>query len=363
MVLVMTLATEVPNPPVMKIQIHLTKEKTILAELQLIPISQLRLNPNNVRFKDLDRKLSEKEMEDLIWGEGDSRSLSREIKFSNGLSEPPYVQEISDGNYIIIEGNRRIVCSRKVIEDIKSGKEKDLSQLKLDPAQCIILPKDVDAKSIAIFLARYHVSGKKEWAAFNQSAHVYDLVNKHNFDQDDVTRAVSLSKTKVNQMLKAYDTTLKYRKKYSDEELWIHRYSTFEELHKSKGLKDWANDPRNLEMFMEWVHRNQFPMAIKVRKLAPIVEDAQEAYKAMKKGATVDEAKEILDQKAGKRSTAAKVANDVDDQVQNFQELIQNFPRSKMREFARDGKKLQNIEAVYKEFGRLIKDIKTLGSR
>ena len=358
----MTMAAEIKNPPIMKVQIHLTKQKTILGELQLIPLSALKLDTNNVRFKDLDRKLSEKEMEELIWGEADSRSLSREITFSNGLSEPPYVQEISDGNFRVVEGNRRIVVTRKVVADIKSEKEKDLSLSKLDPVQCIVFPKDVDAKDIAIFLARYHVSGKKEWAAFNQSAHVYDLINKYDFDQDDVTKAVSLSKTKVNQMLKAYETTLKYKKKYPEEELWIRKYSTFEELFKKKSLKEWVSDPQNLEMFMEWVHRNQFPMAIKVRKLEPIIQDAKEAYKALKKGATIDEAREILDHKAGKRTIAAKVADDVDDQVQSFQELIHNFPRSKMLEFAKDGKKLENIEGVYKEFGRLLKDIKALGS-
>ena len=83
----------------------------------------------------------------------------------------------------------------------------------------------------------------------------------------------------------------------------------------------------------------------------------------MKKGATVDEAKEILDRKAEKRTIAAKVADDVEDEVQSFKELIHNFPRSKMREFAKDGNKLKNIEEVYKDFGRLLKDIKTLGSR
>lgn len=344
----------------MKMLIQISKDQTILGELRYVPLSKIMLDPKNVRFKHLDRILSDQEIEDRISDEGESKSLIREIKFSGGLSEKPFVQDLEDGNYKVIEGNRRTVCLRKIVSEIKSGKEKEIALETIDPVQCIVIPKEVTEESLAVFLARIHVSGKKEWAAFNQSAHVYDLINKHDFDQDDVARAVSISKTKVNNMIKSYESTLKYKEKFPDDDLWIRRYSHFEELFKKKNLKEWVSDPLNLDLFMKWVHSNQFPMAIKVRKLDGIVQDGKDAYKAMKKGANVDEAYEILQQQDQKRTLTAKIADDVEDKVKEFQELLHNFPRGKMKELSKDKDRMQEFEALYSDFGEIIKDIKSM---
>jgi len=351
---------EVQNPSATKIQIQITKDKTVLGELRLIPLSKLKLDPKNVRFRHLDRTLNDKEIEEWISTEGDTKSLLREIRFSNGLSEKPYIQEITDGNFKLIEGNRRTVCLRRIKQEIESGKEKEIPLSKIDPQQCIVLPKDVSEKEFAIFLARFHVSGKKEWAALNQSAHVYDLINKYDFEYEDVANAISISKTKVTQMKKAYESTLKYREKYPDDDLWIRRYSHFEELWKRKYLKEWANDHFNLDLFMKWVHDNQFPMAIKVRKLDLIIQDGKEAYKAIKKGATIDEAVEILQSQEQKRTITAKISDEVENKVNDFDELLQNFPLGKMKEIAEDKEKMKRFEELYKNFGQVIKHIKTI---
>ncbi len=357
----MTMVNPAQNTPSMKIQINISKDKTILGDLKFIPQSELHLNPKNVRFKHLDKILTDKEIEDWISDEADTRSLLKEIRFSNGLSEKPYVQEISDAKFRVVEGNRRIVCLRKIASEIKSEDEKDITLDAVEPVQCIVFPKDVSEKLLAIFLARIHVSGKKEWDAFNQSGHVYDLVKKHDFDYDDVTKAVSISKSKVKKMLSAYEATQKYREKFPDDNMWIRRYSHFEELFSRKVLKEWAEEPLNLELFMKWVHANQFPMAIKVRKLVAIIEDGKDAYNALKKGAVIDDAAELLKRQTENRTLTAKIADDVEDTVRGFKELVENFPRGKMKELAKHEEKLQNLKAVYKDFGRLIKEIESYG--
>ncbi len=358
----MTLQTE-PSKQPMKIQIAISKETTVLGELRYIPLSELMLDSRNVRFRHLDRTLSDKEIEEWISSEGDTKSLEKEIRFSSGLSEKPFVQEQPNGKFRVVEGNRRTVCLRKIAEKIKSDKEKGIHIERIDPTQCIVIPHDVDERQLAIFLARIHVSGKKDWRAINQAAHVYDLIRLYDYDYDDVAQAVSISKSKVTQMLKAYEATLQFRDKYPDEDLWTRRYSHFEELFKKKGLKEWCSEPQNLELFMKWVHGNQFPMAIKVRKLDPIIQDGKDAYIALKKGATIDEADEVLKQKTQKVTLTSKIADDVDNKMDSFKELLQNFPRGKMREFSKNENKLNDFEDLYKDFGRLIKDIKTLGGR
>ncbi len=343
-----------------KVQIQISKNNTILGELQYIPLSSILLDPKNIRFKHLDRTLSDQEIEEWISEEGDIKSLIREIRFSGGLSEKPYVQDLEDGNYRAVEGNRRTVCLRKIAQEIKSGKEKEFSLKIIDPVQCIVIPKNITDKSLAVFLARIHVSGKKDWAALNQSAHVYDLIRKHDFDQEDVAHAISISKTKVNSMIKSYEATLKYKEKFPDDDLWLRRYSHFEEIFKKKDLKEWVSDPLNLDLFMKWIHNNQFPMAIKVRKLDGIIQDGKDAYKAMKKGATIDEANKILQTQDQTRTSTAKIADNIEDRVQEFQELLQNFPRGKMKEFSKDKGRMQEFEALYNDFGEIIKDIKSM---
>jgi len=111
---------------------------------------------------------------------------------------------------------------------------------------------------------------------------------------------------------------------------------------------------------MKWVHNNQFPMAIKVRKLEGIIQDGKDAYKAMKKGANIDEATEVLQQQEKTRTLTAQIAGDVEVKVKDFQELLQNFPRGKMKEYSKDKDRMQEFEALYSDFGEIIKDIKSM---
>ena len=85
-------------------------------------------------------------IEQWIWDESDTKSLLREIRFSGGLSEKPFVQETPDGNYHVVEGNRRTVCMRKIAKEIKSGKETEIQISNIDPIQCNCYSKKCKSK-------------------------------------------------------------------------------------------------------------------------------------------------------------------------------------------------------------------------
>ena len=347
-------------PPLTKIQIHIRKDKTVLADLMPISLSQLKLDPNNVRFKHIEEPMTDEEIAKYIWNENDTKSLLREIKFSEGLSEPPIVKKISDSEYLVIEGNRRTVCLNHWAEEIRSRKEKNITMEKIDPVQCVVLPPDIDEASIALYLARQHVSGKKEWRALNQAAHVYDLINKYDYDWLDVSHAISMGKNTINLNLKAFQITLDYHKKYPEDQDWLNRFSHFLELYKRRTLKEWAENPKNIEKFMEWVNNGKIPMAIHVRKLDKILLENKSAYKALQKGATILEAEEKI--KDTEKDTTASISENADNQLQEMFDFVRNFPRSKMQELAKNPEKLGNLEDFYKECGRLIKDIKVIGT-
>lgn len=360
----MSSETALPNSTVpSKIQLSITGDRIIEADIKSISLSQLKLDPANVRFKHVAEPMTDDQIEDWIWKETDTKSLAREIKFSKGLTEKPYVRQISNSEYLVIEGNRRNVCIRKIAKEIRSGKEKTVTMDQIDPLQCIVLPKDTSDSDIALFLARIHVSGKKDWAALNKGVHVYDLIKKHDYDYDEVAKAISIGKNTISQNVKAYDATLFYHKKYPDDDRWLQRFSHFLELYKKRALKEWADDPTHLEKFMSWIYNDKLPMAIHVRKLDKIILESKDAYKAMKNNATIDEATEIMKEQEKRKSLTSSISENVDGQVLDLFELVHHFPRSKMQEIAKDSDKLKSFESLHKEFGRLLKDIKAVGGK
>lgn len=339
-----------------KMKFNISEDKIITADIMSVPLSKLKLDPNNVRFKHIEALMTDQQLEQVIWKESDTKSLLKEIRYSQGLSEHPLVKKTSDGNYVVKEGNRRTVCLRKLKEDIASKKEENIPIEKIDTVQCIVLPEDVNDSAIALYLARIHVSGKKPWSAANQGAHVYDLVRKYDYDWSEIARSINVSKNTINQMVKAFDATMEYHEQYPKDERWLHRYSHFLELYKRRGLKDWADEPKNLEQFRQWVFDNKLPMAIHVRKLEKIILEDRNAYEAMQNGASILEAEEKM--KESKKGNLGAASDDVDFQVQNFVEFMRNFPRNKMQEFSKDKEQIQKLESLHKEIGQLIHDIK-----
>ncbi|NWK06036.1 hypothetical protein HX827_01675 [Marine Group I thaumarchaeote] len=340
-----------------KYPLNISGEEAIQADIVSIPLNYLKLDPNNVRFKHIPTPLSDKEIEEHILLESDTKSLLREIKFSRGLSEAPFVKKLSDLEYLVIEGNRRTVCMRTLVGEISSGKEKDIPRERIDPIDCILLPENMKSADIALLLTRIHVSGKKDWPAMDKGAHVYDLIEIHGMDYDDVAKAVHISKNTISQNVKAYKQTLLYHEKFPEDESWLQRFSHFLELYKKRGLKEWVEVPDNMKEFMQWINKGQIPMAIQVRKLDKIILEDKEAYKAMTKGGTIEHALEIFAQ----NESVKKTDEGSDTQMKNWLVMIKSFPRDKMQELAKDRAKLEEYEEAHREFGKLLKDVKALG--
>lgn len=355
--------TSIKNPTstTKQLEIPITSEKIITADIQSLPLINLKLDPQNVRFRHIQDLMTDEELEESIWKESDTKNLLKEIRFSQGLSEKPLVKKISDSEYIVKEGNRRTVCLRKLSEEISTRKEDNIPIEKIDPLQCVVLPEDVDDAALALYLARIHVSGKKPWSAANQGAHVYDLIRKFDYDWNEIAKAINVSKTTINQMVKAFDATMEYHDKYPNDEGWLRRYSHFLELYKRRNLKEWSDDPKNLEQFRKWVFDGKIPMAIQVRKLEKIILEDRNAYQAMQNGSGILEAEEIMKGTVKRKNQSQSLSEEVDSQVLNFQEFMRSFPRNKMHEVAKDQEQLQHLKSLHNEFGRLIKDIEKFG--
>ena len=247
-------------------EISVVPGRTINAELVKVPIQMLKLDPNNVRFRHLQNLQSEQEMEEAIIKERDTTNLLNEIKYSAGLQNPIVI----DSNFIVREGERRLVCCRDIINDPKI-EESTKSKFRMLP--CIKLPENTNPKDIGIYLARVHVGGNKPWRAFNQAAHIFDLHEKYGTTLEEIRKSLSMGKIRVKNTLDSYKLLSEYADKFSSlDKDWVEKYSYFLEFFKKRSkIKYWIDSRENQEKFMEWVKEGKFLRGEDVRDLPYIV--------------------------------------------------------------------------------------------
>ena len=123
-----------------------------------------------------------------------------------------------------------------------------------ESTQCLMLPDDVDSAEVALLIARFHVSGKKEWSPLSQAEQIFEMVTKRGMSMLEIGAALSVSAKKADVMLRAYQATLDYGRLHPDVEgKWIHKFSYFYELFRNEFLRHWADELGNLDTFFSFI--------------------------------------------------------------------------------------------------------------
>jgi hypothetical protein len=258
------------------VDLEVTQGRKIPAKLVSVPIRQLRLSPTNPRIRHKLPTSEESEIEEWLWREEGTRALYNEIRYSGGLSEKPII----DSNLFVIEGNRRIVCLRRLDDQVKNGELPEYPENTFEKVQSLMLPAEVHPKDVDLLVARVHVSGKSEWSTLNQAEQIFDMMSKHNMQANEVANALSISPQRISVMSEAFRATLEYGSRFPDEEgKWIHKFSYFYELFRRRQLRDWALEGKNLAQFMELVsgEKPKLWLGSQVRDLGVIIND-QKAF-------------------------------------------------------------------------------------
>jgi len=224
------------------------------------PLDSLYLDLDNVRFKHEKKPMSDKEMEDIIWNEDDTRQLYNAVRQAGGLTNPLVILE--DGK--VKEGNRRLVVLRKIKPEIKSGKKTkwDTNLESIENVPCVVLPSGLTKLETDIYLGREHVTGKKEWKAINRGWYIFNLHDEDNRTFDDIRDDLGIPKGEVLKKYTAYKWTKEYLEKFPNKGK-ITDFSFFEELYKKKELRDMMNGENQnlkwtLEDVMGWVAEGRF---------------------------------------------------------------------------------------------------------
>ena len=246
-------------------------EERLFEDEKLVALKDLRLDPKNVRFRHITKPMKEKEMEEWLYAEEDVRVLIKQLLRDGRIQQPIYVKEDGEGHYIVKEGNRRTVALRKISFDIIQVKIKGFEKGHFDVVPVLIL-KGSD-HDINIFLGQIHVSGPKEWKAVNKASVIYTLMEQYGDTLESVAEELGMTKGKVQNYYKAFQTTEKSGKRYPADKNYVPKFSYFAELYQSKVLKNWLEeDPTRLDYFIELVGQNKLLVTYRgVRNLAKIV--------------------------------------------------------------------------------------------
>jgi hypothetical protein len=251
--------------------------KRVQVESVDLPLDQVSLDPRNPRIantvsfsiSDEGDKLQRK-LEELLWKDDDVRDLYRQVLINKGLVERIIVRR--DGS--VVEGNCRTVVYRKLRE--KRPTEREWKSI---PAR--ILPPDIGDRDVAILLGEMHVAGKNTWTPFEKAGHVYRMHSDFALTQDEIAVRLRMSKSKVNQLIRAFDMMKnRYLPKYPGPAS-SRKFSYFEELYKKPPLRDWISSTLAAEdLFVDWVGTGKLDQGAQVRDLPSILED-EDAVKAL----------------------------------------------------------------------------------
>jgi hypothetical protein len=254
-----------------------------------VAVERLRLDPRNPRIANtVALRLDvpdqfERTIEDLLWSDPEVHDLYRQVLVNQGLIERIIVKP----DYTVVEGNCRLVVYRK----LRQNQPREPRWLKV-PSR--VLPGDISEREVALLLAQLHVQGKNKWSPFEKAGHVFRLHKDFVLTQDEIAVRLRMSKSRVNQMIRAFEAMRNvYLVRYSDPAS-VHKFSYFEELFKKPDLREWATgSAENIRRFAGWVGDAKLSQGMQVRDLPTILGNS-EALAVFEKGGYF-EARKVLE--------------------------------------------------------------------
>jgi hypothetical protein len=261
----------VPNPdsPLVVDEITLDGKRVLVQSVDL-PLEQVQLDPHNPHIANTvaiaithQGAALQARLEALLWDDAVVRDLYRQVLINQGLIERIIVRP--DGR--VIEGNCRTVVYRKLRE-----RQPAEERWRTIPAR--VLPTDIAERDVAILLGEMHVAGKNTWTPFERAGHVYRMHNDFALVQDEIALRLRMSKSKINQLIRAFDMMRKqFLPKYPGPAS-SRKFNYFEEVFKKPLLRNWIlAHPNNEAQFVDWIGTGKLDQGIQVRHLPAILED------------------------------------------------------------------------------------------
>lgn len=242
------------------------ENKEITIAWRRVPIGELRLDPKNQRIQyvvaqHVGRKVSEEQIEKILWKYDFVKDLYHSIEQNGGLIHP--VAILGDGR--VIEGNCRTVALRKLAQ-------RNPGDARFALVPCEVFPNDLTEEQLTLLLGEWHIAGKHEWNPYEKAEYMYKATHLCNKTIDYLSYHLRVSRSTIWLNVKAYEMAKEFLSQYPNPEN-IQKFSYFLEFVKKKTLQTrLKNDPGFKQKFFSWVGDGKFDAGWQVRVLAAIIE-------------------------------------------------------------------------------------------
>jgi hypothetical protein len=312
---------------------------------QPIPLDKSILDPKNPRIQYLVGQragvVPENELDEMIWEKDAVKNLAQSIFQNGGVYEAVVVQR-EKTKFMVREGNCRIVACRHLSEQYPND-----TRFRALPA--MIFDVELTEEDLAILLADQHVASKIRWDAYEQAKQISDLFNIYGKTYDWLANHLRLSKSKIKELLLAYQATTEYLKLFPSQAN-VRKYSFFHELMKKKDLREsFANDLHFKQRFHKWLEDGRISDSKQVRDLPAILANPQATSALEKKG--FEEAAKVLIQADPALQSELFAA------IKHATEQLKAAPASDIQEL-KNGHPQKTI--MLRNLSRAIEDLSTL---
>lgn len=299
------------------------------AKLQDIPVKKLQLDFNNVRFNHMQNP-KDSEIEGIIRKDPDTSELFHQILSAGVVYEALIVRP----DFVVVEGNRRLVCLRDILRQVDDKKLSNSYKEKFQMVKCRVLPAAADSKTIDLYLASLHVKGKKPWKKFNRANHIFNLNRVHGVPYERLADELGMGKTTIKRSIDVYTNLLDYSRKFPDDEGWFHKFTYFDYFFQRQDLKYIREERGIIDEFKNWVHEKKFRDVRDIYRLSEVISD-KDALSILRKK-NFDAAIKTLEEKDPSNSNPAfkKVKDAIEslDEIRNEDpsEIIKNPGKMKL---------------------------------
>ena len=153
--------------------------------IKIIPLKNLQFDSQNPRLpKELYGVVDEERVMTHMLRDESLIELMTSIAQTNySSSEPLLVTPSGSGNYIVVEGNRRLAALKLLNSDIvatvrKKSVEKVVREKKYAPTQIPCICYDT-REEILDYLGYRHITGVKSWGALEKARYLKELYDRH----------------------------------------------------------------------------------------------------------------------------------------------------------------------------------------
>lgn len=217
-----------------------------------VNLENVMIDPNNPRLLEMgfenvaeERIIEERVQQEALANmkkEGLNDIIEKIKKFGFLTVDKVVVRPLSDGKYVVVEGNRRISSLKVLQEDHSRGRisldEKVVGSL----MKFKVLVYHGNNKDVVWLLQGIrHIKGIKEWGALQQGRYFSDMQDRKSFRPTDLAAMTGIGKTTVAQLTRSYNAW-KQAKKDDDygDKITADHFSLFNEaVFKKPILKKW----------------------------------------------------------------------------------------------------------------------------